>query len=302
MEQFEYKAPKDVAELVSCLKNADDGTFLLSGGTDLIIKLRSRGIYSGKIIDMSGISELKHIIAEGGWVKIGANVTFTELGESDIINAYASCLGQAARQVGSRQIRNTARLAGNLANSSPRGDSIPALFALGARIRTINGKGETALRSMEETVLGIGRNSLEADEAIIEILIPCSRLGCRSAFGKYGRESSRTTVVIANVNAAAVIWLDSLEGIVEDASIVIGSAAPVPYHAEMAERVLRGSRPSIETAYSFVNALREHVTASINGVKRYENKIDEITGIGMNIYGALFGDMIAGGDSLWKII
>lgn len=300
MEQFLIETPESVKELTECLKSADDSTYLLSGGTDLTIKLRSRGIYSGKLIDMSGISELRHIKIEDGFIKIGANVTFAEIGDSEIIEKYAACIGQAARQVGSQQIRNSARMAGNIANSSPRGDSIPALFALDARIKTIDGSGETTLRTIDQIILGIGKNSLKKDEAIVEILIPCENGSLRSAFGKYGRESSRTTVVIANINVAAAVKLDNSTGVIEAASIVIGSAAPVPYHAVMAENVLKGSRPTKELCDRFAAALQEHVRNSINGVRRYENKIDEVTGIGINIYNMLFGDMITGGDGSWQ--
>ncbi|MGE5632694.1 MAG: FAD binding domain-containing protein [Caulobacteraceae bacterium] len=302
MEQFLFETPESMKDLIGCLKGADNGTYILSGGTDLTIKLRKRGIYSGKIIDMSGIDELKYIKIEDGFVKIGANVTFAEIGESEIINKYAACVGQAARQVGSQQIRNAARMAGNIANSSPRGDSIPALLAVDARVKTVNSSGEITLRTIDETVIGISKNSLKKDEAIIEILIPCVDGNSRSAFGKHGRESSRTTVIIANINVAAAVKFDGSTGLIEDASVVIGSAAPVPYHAVMAEGVLKGNKPTGELGNRFVFALREHVKDSIDGVKRYENKIDEVTGIGIDIYKKLFEDMIAGGDSKWEII
>ncbi|HYE81049.1 MAG TPA: FAD binding domain-containing protein [Clostridia bacterium] len=296
MEQFLFETPESVKELTDCLKGADSNTYLLSGGTDLTIKLRNRGIYSGRIIDMSGIKELNYIRREDGYIKVGANVTFAEIGESEIIEKQAACVGQAARQVGSQQIRNTARMAGNIANSSPRGDSIPALLAMNAMLRIINGNGEITLRTIDQTVVGIGKNSLKKDEAIIEVLIPCIEGCSRSAFGKYGRESSRTTVIIANLNVAAVVKYDGSTGEITDASIVIGSAAPVPYHALKAEDVLRGKRPADELKERFVAALREHVRESINGVRRYENKIDEVTGIGMNIFDQMFGELITGGD------
>ncbi len=296
MEQFRFESPDSIKGLIYCLKNADSDTYLLSGGTDLTIKLRNRCIYSGKLIDMSGIDELRHIKLEEGFLKIGANVTFTEIGDSEIIEKHAACVGQAARLVGSQQIRNIARMAGNIANSSPRGDSIPALFALGAKIRTVDGTGAETLRSMDEMVTGIGKNSLKKGEAIIEILIPCSESKVISAFGKCGRESSRTTVVISNINAAAAVSFNSAKGIIEEASVVIGSAAPVPYHAEKAEAALRGSKPTEELGKRFVAALCEHVRESINGVKKYENKIDEISGIGTDIYERLFSGVMAGGD------
>jgi CO/xanthine dehydrogenase FAD-binding subunit len=296
MEQFQFDTPDSVAELIDCLKSADENTYLLSGGTDLTIKLRNRCIYSGRIIDMSGISELRHIMIEGEYIKIGANATFTEIEESELLKRYAACIGQAASLVGSQQIRNIARMAGNIANSSPRGDSIPALFAMAAKIKTIDCNGGITLRTIDEIVTGIGKNSLKRDEAIIEILIPFADTSCRSAFGKCGRESSRTTVVISNINIAAAIKYDKEKRSITDASVVIGSAAPVPYHAVKAEKVLNGCKPTAALCERFVAALQEHVRDSIKGVKRYENKIDEITGIGMDIFDKLFGDIMSGGD------
>lgn len=296
MEQFQFEKPDSIKRLIDCLKSADSHTFILSGGTDLTIKLRSSGTYSGRIIDMTGIDELRHIRTEGKLIRIGANVTFAEIGYSEIIEKHAACVGQAARLVGSQQIRNIARMAGNLANSSPRGDSIPALFALDAKIRTVDGAGVEKLRTVDELITGIGQNSLKRDEAIIELLIPIAGSNVRSAFGKCGRESSRTTVVISNVNAAAAVSYDKSSGIVERASVVIGSAAPVPYHAVKAEEALRGETSSAKLGKRFAELLREHVKESINGVKRYENKLDEITGIGLDIYDRLFCDVLSGGD------
>ena len=102
--------------------------------------------------------------------------------------------------------------------------------------------------------------------------------------------------MISNINAAAAVSFNSAKGIIEEASVVIGSAAPVPYHAEKAEAALRGSKPTEELGKRFVAALCEHVRESINGVKKYENKIDEISGIGTDIYERLFSGVMAGGD------
>lgn len=295
MEQFLFEAPHNISELKRCLRDATGDTYILSGGTDLTIKLRNSGIYSGRLIDMTGIGELGQIKLEDGFVKIGANVTFSEISESKVIEKYAACVGQAASLVGSPQIRNMARMAGNIANSSPRGDSIPALYALDAKIRTVDGDGNEAFRTISEIVTGIGQNSLRKNEAIIEIMIPYSERCRRSAFGKCGRESSRTTVVISNINVAAAIYYDESTDTIEEASVVIGSAAPVPYHAEKAEAVLVGSRPAPEVEKRFVDSLCTHVRESINGVRRYENKIDEVAGIGTDIIERLFCDLMAGG-------
>lgn len=288
MDQFIYERPRNFQQLISCLKSADENTWLLSGGTDLVIRFRSQGVYSGRLIDMTCMETLKFIRLEDGYIKIGANSTFSEIGESSLIQSYAACLAEAARSVGSRQIQNSARMAGNIANSSPRSDSIPALMALDARIITVNGQGEIVSRTVDQMVTGIGKNTLKKDEAIIEIQLPVSQEGHRSAFAKQSRESSRRTVIISNINVAAVVELNHKADIITKASVVIGSAAPVAYHAVEAERVLIGGTPTEELGEVFADALKRHVRESINGNRRYENKLDAVRGLGLTIFDRMF--------------
>lgn len=282
--------------MTGCLKNADDRTFLLSGGTDLVIKLRKQGVYSGTIIDVSGIEELKYIRTDTDYLRVGANTTFAEISESHLVRQHAVCIAEAAAQVGSQQIRNAARMAGNVANSSPRGDSIPALFALDAKVKILNGKGEAVYKKIDELVVGIGKSTLKKDEAIIEFLIPLRDESFRSTFGKFGRACHRTTVVISNINIAAVIKLEKQASVIEAARVVIGSAAPAPYRAENTEKLLIGSIPGPMLRNEFVAALQKQVVESIHGNKRYENKIDGIAGLGFSIYDRLFGSLTDGGE------
>jgi len=295
MDQFIFERPKSLSQLADCLKAADDNTWVLSGGTDLVIRFRNKGVYQGRLIDMTGMDVLRFIKQEDGYIRIGANTTFTEISESPLVQCCASCLGEAAGSVGSRQIQNMARMAGNIANSSPRSDSIPALLALGARIITINGKGERSSRSIEQLVTGIGKNTLKKDEAIIEIQIPVSGSGHRSAFAKQCRESSRSTVIISNINVAVVLEFDPTADIIKKASVAVGSAAPVAYRATEAERALIGKAPTRELGEAFADALKEHVLESINGNKRYENKLDAVRGLGLTVFDRMFSDVLSMG-------
>ncbi len=295
MEQFTFKIPSNIKELVECLKNADSSTFILNGGTDLLVRFRNLGIDSGKLIDISGIDELNYIIIQDEQIKIGANVTFAEIGENEIIKKHAPCIRQLARQVGSKQIRNAARMAGNIANSSPGGDSIPALLAVGAKVKIINGKGEITYKTIDELIIGINKNTLQKDEAIIEISIPLMDESYRSVFLKYGMGSSRTTVVIANISVTAVVKYDSALNIIESASVVLGSAAPVAYHAVEAERLLHHKTPSVELGEAFSDALRDHVVESIKGIKIFLSKIDSVKGLGLSAFEELFAHRFNGG-------
>lgn len=296
MEQMIFKTPGNIRELICYLKDADDNTYILNGGTDLVVKFRNLGIYSGKVIDISGIEELKYIKVEDDYIKVGANTTFSEIGESEVVKKHAACIAEVASQVGSKQIRNMARMAGNIANSSPGGDSIPALLAAGAKVKIVNGNGEITFKTIDEIVVGIGKNSLKKDEAIIEIMIPFMDDSYRSTFGKYGMGSSRTTVIIANISITGVVKYNRQSGLIEYASVVLGAAAPVAYHAVNAEKVLTGKVPTEKLGEEFARALQEHVRESINGIKMFESKIDAVKGLGLSVYNKLFGDVLIGGD------
>ena len=172
MNNIVMQTPSSIKELKSCLSVADERTYILGGGTDFIIKMNKNNIYNGTIIDLTGINELNYIKKEDEFIKIGSNTTFTDISENELINKYASCIAQAASMVGSTQIRNSATLSGNIANASQAADCIPALMCLNAKVKIMNGKGVFIEKNVDEVVLGINKNCLKKDEAIVEILIP----------------------------------------------------------------------------------------------------------------------------------
>ncbi|SDJ98235.1 FAD binding domain-containing protein [Natronincola ferrireducens] len=291
MGNIEFKTPFNIEELIYCLKEVDENTFLLSGGTDLVIKLRNQNISKAKLIDMSKIEELNYIKVEEGYIKIGANATFSKISDNEIIRKHANAIYEVASQVGSTQIRNIARMAGNIANASPGGDSIPALECMEAKVKILNSKGEYTLKTIPEIVVGIGKNTLEKDEAIIEILIPHLSEEYRSAFGKYGI-SSRTTVIIANISVSMIVKYDKEKNLIKDAKVVLGAAAPVMYHAIEAEKFLVNKTPSNKLGEEFGEILQQHVKESIKGVKIFECKIDAVKGLGMSVYDRIFKDVL----------
>lgn len=291
MENLEFKTPSTIEELIYCLKEVDENTFLLSGGTDLVIKLRNQNVRKAKIIDMSKIQELNYIRIEEDYIKIGANVTFSKIADNEIIKKHANAIYEVASQVGSTQIRNAARMAGNIANASPGGDSIPALECIDARIKIVNGKGEYVLKTISEIIVGIGKSSLKKDEAIIEILIPHLSEEYRSAFGKYGM-SSRTTVIIANINVSMLVKYDKENNLIKDAKVVLGAAAPVMYHALEAEKFLVNKTPSKKLGEEFGEILQCYVKESIKGVKIFECKIEAVKGLGLDVFNKIFGDVL----------
>ncbi|MFZ5966950.1 MAG: FAD binding domain-containing protein [Bacillota bacterium] len=286
MSEMVLKTPASVAELTAALKDADKDTYLISGGTDLIIKMRNNKIYSGTIIDLKGIHELEYIKEDEGSIKIGANTTFTRIIENPAVQKYVACLVQAVSQIGSTQIRNAATIGGNVANAFTGADSIPALITIGARVKVINSNGETNVKGVEEIVVGSGKNSLKSDEAIIEIEIPILDNGCKTAFGKIG---SRSRVTIAKLNMAAVVKIDQQEQKIEDARIVLGALGPKAFRSEITEKALIGQEITRGLAIQFANTLTDQVDAAIAGRGSQAYKREAIRGLADEVFQKLFG-------------
>jgi len=291
MSNLTYQAPASVAELAACLAQAQPGTRLLGGGTDLVIQLRDRGIQDGTLIDLTRVAGLDTISLEGDRISIGANVTYSELSEHPLIRSLVPCLGEMASQVGSLQIRNSARLPGNIANASPAGDSIATLMALDASVEILDGRGERSLRKVAAVVTGIGKTTLERDEAILAVHLPRPRPGQRSRYGKAGM-GARAQVVIANISLTLVVDYDSALGLITGARAVLGSAAPLAYHARTAEALLCGRRPSPELGRELAEALRREVEVSIKGVEMFMHKLNDIQGLALDLFSHLFRDLL----------
>jgi CO/xanthine dehydrogenase FAD-binding subunit len=289
MGALAFKTPATLDQLAACLAQGDDTTYLLGGGTDLVIRMRDKGITRGTLIDLGGVAGLDRIEEDDRWISIGANVTYAALGASPLIAARVPCLGQMARQVGSAQIRNMARLPGNLANASPAGDAIANLMALDARLEILDGRGATTVRSVPELVTGIGRTTLARDQAIIRVRIPRPGPDQRSAYGKLGL-GARREVVIANISLTLVLDYDAGRQVIRDARIVLGSAAPLAYHATTAEALVRGRRPDAALARELAEALRAHVEVSINGIEMFKHKMNDVQGLALDLFDRLFAE------------
>ena len=291
MSELTFKTPGTLDELVACLSEADASTYLLGGGTDLIIRMRDRGIHQGTLIDLQGVAGLDAIHMDGRSITIGANVTYARLSADPVITARIPCLAQMASQVGSTQIRNMARLPGNLANASPAGDAIATLMALEAKVHTLDGHGATRVRTMDQLVLGIGKTSLGRDEAIIKVEIPMPGPHERSRYGKIGL-GARSQVVIANVSLTMVLSYQADPGRITDARIVLGSAAPLAYHATAAEALVQGRRPEPALALELAEALRVHVEASIKGIEMFMHKMNDVQGLALDMFTQLFPEAL----------
>jgi CO/xanthine dehydrogenase FAD-binding subunit len=188
--------PKSLEEAFDTLERRPEAQ-LLAGGTDFMVEVNFGHRRPESVVCLRNVAELRRWRLEGDEVVVGAGVTFAEL-ERPQFAALVPGLAQAARTVGSPQIRNAGTIGGNLGTASPAGDSLPVLASLDGRIVTASRQGTRTL-SLDEFVLGPKRNALEPGELIAEVRVPAG-LGSQE-FLKVG---TRNAMVIAVANVALV--------------------------------------------------------------------------------------------------
>ncbi|WP_276813676.1 FAD binding domain-containing protein, partial [Desulfurococcus amylolyticus] len=117
--RFEYYEPGSLKEVFEILEKLGNAAKILAGGTDLLVKMKTRQVEPKALVNIKRIKELKGIVDEGDRIRIGALTTLRELEESSLIAMHLPALHDAVKQMASIQIRNMATIGGNLCNASP---------------------------------------------------------------------------------------------------------------------------------------------------------------------------------------
>lgn len=292
MENFGYRRPATLTQALSFLGAQPGKVALLAGGTDLLGEMKDDLLAPERVVAIKQLKELQGIRQTPAGLRIGASTLVAEIAESPLVQARAPILAMAASKVGTPQIRNMATLGGNLCqrprcwyfrNNFPclkRGgdrcyavlgenqfhailaggpsfivhpsDTAPALVVLGARVRIVGIAGERTVPLDKFFVAprqDVRReNVLQPDEILAEVQVPGAPAGARAI---YLKEMVREVWDFALCSVAAMVTVK--EGIVQDARIVLGGVAPVPYRAAKAETVLRG-KPLDETTAAAAGA------------------------------------------------
>jgi len=240
IKEFEYFAPSTLSDAISLLAQYNGNAKIFAGGTDLLIQMKQRKLTPEYLIDIKNISELNYIkYNEDEGLKIGALVTHSSLANSEIIQEKFNILAEASLAVGSVQTRNKGTIVGNICTSSPSADTPPALIALDARLKLISAKGERIVK-IKDFFTDPFKNILKETELLTEIQVP--NLPPNSG-GAYLWLPKITAVDETLVGVGVVITVDDAEdNVCTDVRIALGSVAPTPMRAEMAENFLKGKR------------------------------------------------------------
>lgn len=226
--------PHSITEASQMLAENPDST-LLNGGTDLMVEVNFNHRRPTSVLLLRNIPQLREWSKDESkkTITIGAGLPYSQMEKGEIA-ALVPALAQAARTVGSPQIRAAGTMGGNLGTCSPAGDTLPVLSALDANIHLTSVDGDREV-PFAEFMVGPKRNSRRANEIITAITLPIT--GERQGYSKVG---VRNAMVISVASACFAIVNNTPR-------LAMGSVGPTILRASDAEAFLVASAPDLNS-------------------------------------------------------
>ena len=187
----------------------------IQGGTDLMVELNFDRRRPEVLLNLNEVPELRGWSREDGVLRLGSGLTYAEAMSGELAAALPA-LAEAARTVGSPQIRNRGTIGGNLGTASPAGDALPPLLVEGALVELSSVRGVRTM-PLRTFLVGPKRNAAEPDELIAAVRVSPS--GGKQTFMKVG---PRNAMVIAVSSLALVADRER-----EEIRASFGSCGPV---------------------------------------------------------------------------
>ncbi len=245
--------PSSLEEAVKIL-HENNNLKIISGGTDVLIKLHHGDMEEIELLSLKNLNELDFIkVLENDTIEIGSTTCFTNIYRNKIIKDFIPALGQGAVSMGGPQIRNMATIGGNVCNGAVSADSAPSLFAFNAKLRLRSFQGERIV-PIEEFYEGPGKVNIRKDEILISILI--EKKDYEGVRGTYIKYSNRKAMDISMLSVCVVASMK--ENKFKDLRIALGVAAPTPIRCKDAEKYALG----LENSEENINNIAQYAVKS----------------------------------------
>ncbi|MGK2935899.1 MAG: FAD binding domain-containing protein [Gemmatimonadaceae bacterium] len=233
-----WHRPASLAEACALgLRYGSDAAFL-AGGTELIPDYQRARETASHLIALESVPELRGITQDQGLLRIGALTTIAEIAASPVVRAIVPALADAARAIGSPQIRSMATIGGNFCRAVPCADTPPAAIVSAARVRLVGTAGARELDAVD-FFTGARVTALAAGEVLVEIVIPVQPPHSGASYQRFARRRGPALAVAA---VAARVTLDRDK--ISEVRIALGAVSPTPLTVARASALLEGETPS----------------------------------------------------------
>ncbi len=310
MERIKTYQPAKTEQVCELMKKYEGECKLVAGGTDLIIQMKKSGDKPKVLVDITDIKEMRFIKIGKDNVEIGAATTFTDIVVSKELKCKYSALVQAAKYVGSPQIRNKGTIGGNIANGATAADTAPILLALNATAFIQINKGDC---SCEEANLQANSNSvcvrnvkvedmyenqkinienknierenkmLDANEVIYSFKFKSIEANEFLGFYKLG---SRKALAISKGNLAVLFKVEN--NVCTEIRIASGSLGKTPLRERELEKFLRGKKLSEEVLTHAEELYSKVISERLKGRMSVDYKKEAVKGVFRNAFDNAF--------------
>ena len=232
MMPFKLAEPTTLQEAVNLLDAEDPTIRPLSGGTALMLMMKSGLFVPSTLVSLQQVEDDGHGVTtqDDGSLNIGALTPLRILEHSADAPAVVR---KTMKTLSNVRVRNVARVGGSLAHGDPHMDLPPVMIVLGASVRVIGPSGERTVK-LENFYEGYYETSLAANELIVSVSVPAPN-GIRAAYKKV------TTRAAEDWPALGVAAAMTGEGNhITKARIVVSAATEIPTRLYGAETVLSG--------------------------------------------------------------
>lgn len=270
MKKFRYFQPRDLNEAFSITEEFEGKARYIAGGTDVLVRMKQRGLSPEALVSLRGIEALNDIQAEGD-LTVGSMVLLRDLERDEGISSDYPALSEAVRQLANPQVRNVATIGGNLCNAAPSADCAPPLIVMEARLLLEGPDGQREV-PIAEFFKGPGETCLKPREILRSIRIPKVQSSAGMAFLKVGR----VTQDLAVVNAAALLVMEGTACL--RCRLAVGAVAPVPLRLTKVEEMIKGEEIGPDLLKE-VERLVQREVKPITDVRSSEEYRREIAGV-----------------------
>jgi xanthine dehydrogenase YagS FAD-binding subunit len=304
MKAFEYASPTTAEDAVKDLAGSTSAE-ALSGGTDLISRMKDYVSSPDRVVYLKDVKALAGIAERPGGLEIGAGTRLVDVVASPLVRERYPSLRQATLEVGTPQIRNMATVGGNLLQR-PRCWYFRGGFGL---LGVKDGKslvrgGDNRYHSIfltdgdalfvspsslavplialgaEATILGPqGTRTVPVEKLYRvpksnddrELTVAPGELLLKVSIPSAGKNGSYEVRQKQShdwplVMAAVNLKMDGDK--VRDCRVVLYGVAPIPWRSEAAEKAIRGQAVSMESATAAALAATQGAKPlSMNGYK-----------------------------------
>ncbi len=250
---FDYVRPRDLGEAVAALSEFEWGARVLAGGQSLVPMLNLRLSPVLRLVDISGLEELRGVEEDPEGVTFGACVRHGEFEDGQVPDPARGMMHHVAGRIAYRAVRNRGTIGGSLSLADPSADWITVVMALGASFVIRGAAGERRVAG-SDMFLGPYSTALGEHDILVAIRVPKLGRSARWGYYKIIRKAGEYPMTTASVvldpdrGRSSVVLGAVNRGPLEMARMAAGMQSAGTWSAQLEGNLREAIRLDLETA------------------------------------------------------